>query len=122
MSLRILVVEDHPDCADSMVRLLLLLGHETTVARDGPTAVQAAQDQRPDVVLLDFDLPGGMDAWEVARRINEQPGERPLLIAISGYGPDRAKQAESGIQLHIMKPIKLSELKDVLVMWEAVRH
>ena len=122
MGLRILIVEDHPECADSLVRLLLLLGHETAVARDGSTAIQVALAQRPDVVLLDFGLPGGMDAWEVARRINEQPGERPFLVAISGHGPDRAKEAESGIQLHIMKPVKLSELKDVLATWEAVRQ
>ena len=58
IGLRILVVEDNPDCADSMAMLLRMYGHCPEVAKDGPAALKATQVHLPDVVLLDIALPG----------------------------------------------------------------
>ena len=69
-SLRVLVVEDNVDAADSLSLLLRLYGHEVQVARSGPTALEMASAARPDVVLLDIGLPG-MDGYEVAKRLRE---------------------------------------------------
>src|SRR5262245_40979048 len=100
--LRILVVEDHPNAAASLAGFLRRAGHEVEVAADGPSAVEAARDHPPDVLLLDLGLPR-MDGWQVARRVQEQPGpKKPLLVAVTGHGAeeDRRRSAEAGIDLH----------------------
>ncbi len=119
--LRILLVEDYPDCAETTALLLGLWGHEHQIARDGETALRTAQDYQPDVVLLDIALPGVMDGWELARRIVTRPGGKPLLIAITGYGQeaDERRSAECGIHFHLIKPIDPDQLKDLLDRWWA---
>src|SRR4051812_43202815 len=84
---RVLVIEDHPDAAESLRLLLELAGHEVRVARTGPAGVAAARGFQPDVVLCDLGLPGGMSGYEVARALRADPdvaGAR--LVAVSGYG------------------------------------
>jgi CheY-like chemotaxis protein len=115
-TLRILLVEDNPDCAYTAAWLLRLWGHEVEIVPDGPAALQAVQDHRPDVVVLDIGLPG-MDGWTVAKRINEQlERNRPFLVALTGYGQDsdRRRSAESGIDFHLTKPVDPLELKRLL--------
>src|SRR5947209_5383930 len=84
--LRVLVVEDCPDARDTTALLLQAWGCDTSVAADGPAALGAVADHRPDVVLLDLGLPG-MHGLEVARRLRRSaPGpDRPLLVSLSGY-------------------------------------
>ncbi len=104
--LRILIVEDQPDTAASLAILLRLGGHEVEVAADGHAALQKAEAEEPDVVLLDIGL-RGMDGYEVAKRLRSgQTGKRPVLIAVTGYGreEDRRRCAEAGIHLHMLKP------------------
>jgi CheY-like chemotaxis protein/two-component sensor histidine kinase len=104
---RVLVVEDNIDGARLMVRLLQSRGHQIRVAHDGPSALEAAREQRPDVVLLDIGLPG-MDGYQVAEQLREMEGmERALLVALTGYGQDEDRQRshEAGIDLHMIKPV-----------------
>jgi CheY-like chemotaxis protein len=120
--LRILLVEDYPDCTDTTRQLLDVWGHEVVSVGNGPEAVRRAQEHRPDVVLLDIGLPG-IDGWTVARQIREQAhGERPLLVAVTGYGheEDRRKSAESGIDTHLLKPVDPAYLNRLLDKWQ--RH
>jgi CheY-like chemotaxis protein len=115
--LRILVVEDCPDCAASSAMLLRLWGHEVEVVRDGQTALEAVKARHPDVVLLDIGLPGDMDGWAVAGQIRQQCGEKPpLIVAVSGFGTegDRQHSAASGIHLHLTKPVDPETLEAVL--------
>src|SRR5581483_11287500 len=80
--LRVLIVEDDPDTADSMALLLRLYSFDVYVASDGLTALQAAASAQPDVVLLDIGLPK-LDGWQLAREIRAvSSSKRPLLIAI----------------------------------------
>jgi CheY-like chemotaxis protein len=105
--LRVLIVEDYRDAADSLAWLLGLHGHSARTAGDGWAALAAVQAGVPDVVLLDIDLPGGLDGWEVARRIREHPAERrPVLVALTGYGrdQDRRRSEAAGFDFHIVKP------------------
>src|ERR1700675_3513501 len=89
-SLRVLVVEDNIDAADSLSLLLRLYGHEVRVARTGPTALEMASASRPDVVLLDIGLPG-MDGYQVARRLREKPEFKNVMVcALTGYTPSDA--------------------------------
>jgi DNA-binding response OmpR family regulator len=113
---RILVVDDNHDSALSLAMLLTIMGHETRTAHDGETALTAAADFSPDVVLLDIGLPK-MNGYEVAQRIREKPwGTRMFLIAVTGWGQaeDRVRSAEVGLNMHMVKPVEPSALQAVL--------
>jgi PAS domain S-box-containing protein len=113
---RILVVDDNPDTARSMTRLLRLMGHEVTTAHDGPEAIEAAQAHRPEVILLDIGLPG-MDGYEVIKRLRQEAwGQDATIIAVSGYGQeeDRRRTRAVGFDHHLVKPIDFDALKSLL--------
>src|SRR4029079_2391503 len=85
--LRVLVVEDNIDAADSLSLLLRLYGHEVQVARTGPTALEMASTSRPDLVLMDIGLPG-MDGYQVTKRMREKPEFKKVMIcALTGFTP-----------------------------------
>ena len=115
-SLRVLVVEDNVDAADSLSMLLRLYGHDVQVARSGPTALEMASASRPDVVLLDIGLPG-MDGYQVAKRLREGPGFRGVMLcALTGYTPseaDRLRHQESGFDHYFVKPVSLEKLTEL---------
>jgi PAS domain S-box-containing protein len=106
--LRILVVDDNCDSAETLATLLQFTGHETFVAHDGLAAVEAAATLDPDVVVLDIGLPV-LNGYEAARRIREQQGHkrRPLLVALTGWGQDedRRRSEEAGFDAHVVKPV-----------------
>jgi PAS domain S-box-containing protein len=111
-----LVVDDNRDAADSLAMLLRTLGQRVAVAYDGSTAVTAAQTLRPDIVLLDIGLPD-MDGYRVARALRSNPDTaRTKIIAVTGYGQDeyRQKSREAGLDGHLVKPVDLAPLKDLL--------
>jgi CheY-like chemotaxis protein len=100
--LRILVVDDNRDSADSLRLLLELFGHEVTVAYSGHDGVRAAEQCRPDVVLCDIGLPG-LDGHGVARRLRGDPATaKARLIAVTAYGrdEDRRRSREAGFERH----------------------
>src|SRR6516164_5438912 len=83
---RVLVVDDNKDAAESLYLLLEQLGCEAVVAHTGPAGVEAARAKPPDVVFLDIGLPG-LDGYEIARRLRAEAwGPRTVLVAVTGYG------------------------------------
>ncbi len=115
-SLRVLVVEDNLDAAESLATLLRLWDHDVEVANDGFSALEAARAQRPEVVLLDIGLPG-LDGFQVARKLREEVGlEDTLLVAMTGYGQpeDRRRSREAGIHHHFVKPVEPLVLRNLL--------
>jgi CheY-like chemotaxis protein len=115
-SLRVLIVDDNQDGADSLLLLLQAYGVEPRVAYDGESALLAARAFRPDVVLLDIGMPG-LDGYEVARRLRRQEGlHDALLVALTGYAgeEDRRRSAEAGFDAHLTKPADLTQLQRVL--------
>jgi PAS domain S-box-containing protein len=105
-ALRVLVVEDNPDAAESLRRLLRLHGHEVSVAVNGVDGVAEAKRSHPDAVVCDIGLPG-MDGYAVATALRGDPETaRARLIAVTGYGraEDRARALSSGFDEHIVKP------------------
>jgi signal transduction histidine kinase len=110
-SLRVLVVDDSKDAAESLAKLLRLAGHEVLVAHDGQDALDLAAAQRPAVMLLDIGLPG-MDGYEVCRRMRQQGFADARIIAVTGYGQERDRQRsrEAGFDSHTVKPVDPSEL------------
>ncbi len=115
-SFRVLVVDDNVDGAESLAMLLDMRGHATKMAHDGPDAVAAVRDFRPELVFLDIGLPG-FDGNEVARRIRAgQAGCQPVLVALTGWGTeeDRRKTREAGFDHHLTKPVGPAELEAAL--------
>ena len=120
---RVLVVDDNVDSAQSMSLLLGLEGYEVECAYDGEEALLRAGRLRPDVVLLDLGLPR-LSGYEVARRLRGEPsGSSLLLVAVSGYGRERDRQAarEAGFDLHLTKPADPDEVLHVLSQRRALR-
>jgi CheY-like chemotaxis protein len=114
--LRILVVEDHCDAAETLRLLLELLGHQVKVAHSGPEGVRAAGQWRPDVVLCDIGLPG-LDGYGVARALRQdQATAKARLVAVTGYGQeeDRRRAFEAGFDHHLTKPVGPEELETLL--------
>ena len=114
--LRILVVDDNMDTANSLALLLRLKGHQVMTANTGPKGLETAISETPDVVLMDIGLPG-MDGCQVAQRIREHPEFASMqLIAISGYGQeaDQRRCQQAGFNHHLVKPVDLSKLEDLL--------
>jgi PAS domain S-box-containing protein len=115
-ALRLLVVDDNVDTAESLAVLLRLYDHEVTVAHTGPAALQLALVHKPDAILLDIGLPG-LDGYEVARRLREHVAFRAiLLIAITGYGQetDKERSKQAGFDYHLVKPIDPEKLRNLL--------
>ncbi|HTU90823.1 MAG TPA: ATP-binding protein [Gemmataceae bacterium] len=113
---KVLIVDDNEDAAASMSTILHIMGHEARVAHDGPKAVEEAASYRPDVVLLDIGLPK-MSGYEVARHIREQPwGKEMKLVALTGWGQeeDKRRAKAAGFDLHMVKPVELAVLEEVL--------
>jgi signal transduction histidine kinase/ActR/RegA family two-component response regulator len=113
---RILVVDDYPLAAESLMKMLQLGGHEVWIAQDGPSAVEEVRCRRPEIVLLDIGLPG-MDGYEVARSIRSLPGmEELILIALSGYAQDedRRRSREAGFNYHLTKPVDVVSLDQLI--------
>jgi CheY-like chemotaxis protein len=105
--LRVLVVDDNRDVADTTATILRLSGCDTHVAYDGHAGLEAVTRLQPDAVLLDIGLPG-LDGYQVAERLRAQPmHRRTLVVAVSGYGQeeDRARSKAAGFDYHVVKPI-----------------
>jgi len=115
-ALRILIVDDNRDVADSLAAMLSIMGNDTRTAYDGLAGVELAERYRPDVALFDIGLPT-LDGYEACRRIRAQPwGERLVLIAVTGWGQDadRRRSQEAGFAHHMVKPVDPQALIDVL--------
>lgn len=115
-SRRVLIVDDNRDSAEALSQLLTITGHQVQTAYDGATALQSAAAFQPDVILLDIGLPG-MDGYEVAKRLRQQPEfGQILLVAVSGYcqEQDRKRSREAGFDHHLAKPIDHETLTSLL--------
>jgi two-component system CheB/CheR fusion protein len=113
---RILVVDDNRDAADSLALILRRMGHYVRVCYEGEAAVEAARQQRADVLFLDLVMPG-MDGYAVAQQLRADPQLRHILIvATSGFGQeeDRERSRKAGIDHHLLKPIETAFLNSLL--------
>ncbi|HVK18459.1 MAG TPA: response regulator [Fimbriiglobus sp.] len=114
--LRVLCVDDYHDSADSMAMLLEMLGCEVEVSYGGAAALALADVFRPDVCLLDINMPG-MDGCELARQLRQHlAGRRLLLVAMTALGSEshRGLTADAGFDLHLTKPVEISALTAAL--------
>lgn len=113
---RIMIVDDNEDAANTLGRLLTLLGKEVRVVHSGPSAIAEFVRFQPQVILLDLGMPG-MDGLETARHIRARPAGREIaLVALTGWGQeqDRQRTEEAGFAAHLVKPVNLTELEAIL--------
>ncbi len=115
-ALRVLIVDDNSDAADTLGMLFELEHFDVSIVYDGNAAIAAVDRQRPDIIVMDLSMPG-MDGYSTARAIRELPsGDRILIIALSGWGQNDAKQQAlaAGFNYHLTKPVDYDELKQLL--------
>ncbi|MEO8276979.1 MAG: PAS domain S-box protein [Thermoanaerobaculia bacterium] len=115
-ALRVLVVDDNRDAADTLGSLLRSMGQHVTTVYDGPSALTLTQTFQPDIVFLDIGMPQ-MSGYEVAQKIRAtNPGPKPLLVAITGWGQDTDKQRaeEAGFAHHFVKPMSEEALRKLI--------
>jgi len=114
--LRVLLVEDNPDIRAVTQRLLASMGCEVSTADCGPKAIEAVANLRPEMALVDIGLPD-MDGYEVARQLRRRWGASGLkLVAVTGFGQpdDRERALEAGFEAHLVKPVDIDELLQLL--------
>jgi CheY-like chemotaxis protein len=113
---RVLVVDDNQDSAETLKKLLVMLGNEVRVAQDGVEAVETARQFAPSVAVMDLGMPR-MDGYEAARRMRALPhGQAMLLIALTGWGQQEAlsRSREAGYDHHLIKPVDLGALQRLI--------
>jgi PAS domain S-box-containing protein len=114
--MKILIVDDNRDAADSCATLLELSGHHVHAAYSGRRALELAETVRPHAVLLDIGLPD-FDGYQLAAAIRAAPwGRSMLLIAVTGWGQegDRRRAFEAGCDHHLTKPIAAEAVESLL--------
>ena len=113
---RVLVVDDSVDSAETLGELLRIWGHDVRLAHDGPGAVAAAREYKPDVILLDIGLPG-MDGFAVAQQLKAEGLETRMLVALTGYGEqtDKQRTMQAGFHHHLVKPVDPDTLQKLLL-------
>jgi CheY-like chemotaxis protein len=120
-ALRLIVVDDNTDAADSLATLLRAQGYRTVVEYNGEGALRRARSERPDAMLIDIGLPD-LDGYQVAEMLRSLPGaEHRVLIAVTGYGQanDRALAKAAGFAHHLVKPIDMTALGRILASIES---
>jgi len=115
--LRILVVDDNRDAAQSLCMLLDLLGHETRAAHDGPSGLDITKEFRPQAVFIDIGMPG-MSGYEVCGRLRKLSHTQDVVcVALTGFGAeeDRERSRDAGFDHHLVKPLEIAALRDLLL-------
>ena len=113
---RILVVDDDRHTADSLSALLRMSGYDVHSRYDGASAVAAAAELRPNLVILDLGMPI-MNGYDACKQIRAQPWSRgTAIVALTGWGPDSGMPSTraAGFDAHVVKPPRAGELNELL--------
>jgi CheY-like chemotaxis protein len=113
---RILVVDDTPAAVYTLGKLLQKMGQVVRTADSGATALADVHVVRPDVVISDIGMPN-MNGYELASRLRQEPGVKGVtLVALTGYGQesDRQQALDAGFDFHLVKPVSLAALRELL--------
>ena len=107
-SRRVLLVDDNHDSREMYRAVLRAHGHLVREASNAERALALLAEEAPDIAFIDIGLPGGMDGYELARRIRSHPQGRAVrLVALTGYGfpEDRVLSKQAGFVRHLVKPV-----------------
>ncbi len=113
---RIMLVDDNVDSVETMADLLVSLGHDVRIAHNGFDALEIAREFAPEIAFLDIGMPG-MSGYDLARRLKELPElAGTILVAVTGWGQEKDRQLsrEAGFDHHLVKPVKLVQLLEII--------
>lgn len=116
--LRVLIIEDNPDAAESLRDVLSLEGHRVHIATDVADGLRCVHDLRPELVLCDVGLPD-RDGYDFARSVRADPNiAATYLVALTGYAAanDRALATAAGFDQHLSKPATVDAVRQVLAL------
>jgi CheY-like chemotaxis protein len=114
--LRVLVIDDNQDAADSLCCLLSIWGFSARAAYSGEEGLRAAEQQRPDCVLLDLAMPQ-MSGFEVARRMRSDPTYREVpIVALTGCSDEKSRReaASAGFSHYLVKAVEPAKVRALL--------
>jgi PAS domain S-box-containing protein len=121
-SMRIQIVDDNPDAAESLAAVLRTQGHQVSVQENARTALEEAVMLQPQIFILDIGLPD-MDGYELCRRLHKLPAsEHACFVALTGYGQahDKVLAKAAGFDHYFVKPMDMNALQKVLAAHSAV--
>jgi CheY-like chemotaxis protein len=116
MSLQVLIVDDDPDSAQTLGKLVAIHGYDCRTCTHGADCLATVEELRPEVILLDLSMPQ-MSGFDIAEELREHEDLRPkMLVAVTGYGDDEHRQrtAAMGFDHHLTKPVNWDELAALL--------
>lgn len=115
-SRHVLVIDDSLETAETLARMLEVLGHSAAFVINPLDALDAAEGIQPDVVLIDIDMPK-VDGWRVARMLRRRFGDHVRLIAVTGLDrpADRARSRRAGFDAHLVKPVATEAIDAALL-------
>jgi len=120
---KVVIVEDDPLMAQTTASIIELYGYEPLIFDNALSALEAIPVEKPGLVLLDLNLPGGMNGVDICRQIKGNPeiADTPVII-ISGEGHPQAIQEaiEAGVARYLVKPIGMDDLEKAIA--EALRE
>ncbi len=114
MNKRVLIADDEPNIVISLEFLMKREGHVVSIARDGPSALEAIRGTRPDLVLLDVMMPGmsGFEVCQAVRADEALAGVKILMLSAKGRDTDIAKGSAMGADAYMTKPFSTRELAE----------
>jgi two-component system cell cycle response regulator DivK len=113
----VLVVDDFPDGRELVSEYLVFKGFAVTEASTGAEAVEIALRDKPDVILMDLQMPG-LDGWEATRRLKADPTTKHIVVvAVTAHAlqPETDRARDAGCDAVIAKPFDLAELANALL-------
>ncbi len=123
-ALRLMIVDDNADAAQTLAILLEMDEHKVSVEYDARSALERAPLERPQVLLLDIGLPD-MDGYELVRRLRQMPETaQAVFIALTGYGQeqDRGRSKDAGFDHHLVKPVDTARLARLIADIASAKH
>jgi two-component system, cell cycle response regulator DivK len=111
---KILYIEDNPDNMQLVQRVITALGHQFLWAANGLSGINTVEAERPDLILLDINLPD-IDGYEVARRLRANKGNflyMPIIaITANALKGDAERALDAGCDVYMSKPVNIRELR-----------
>jgi CheY-like chemotaxis protein len=115
---RILAVDDNKILAKTMMWTMEMLGHTAEIAHEGKSAIALAKSFHPDIVFLDIGLPG-MNGYEICQAMRNEPVlQNTIFVALTGWGQKehRERSKEAGFNYHLVKPVEIKTLENLLLV------
>ena len=111
--LRVLVVDDNRDAADSLCLLVGMWGHTARAAYEGAEALETARTFQPDCLFVDIRLPG-IDGWAVLKALKADAGTSSIPVIVVSIVDERSRGVELGASAYLVKPVRREELLSAL--------